>query len=184
MAALLAGACVAPVLIAVIVFAANVYADGNPAGLLLPFVLGLGMALPWPAAGAGLAVLPRPGAWMNRVKQLLAVLIFLAAGYYIYLGIGLLPGKYSPEQEIGKVHSALAGGKPVLIDFWATWCKNCAEMDRSTLRNTQVQNAVRKFEFVKFQAEKLSDPAVKAMLDKCGVSGLPAFVIIEPEPEK
>ena len=47
-AALLAGACVAPVLIAVIVFAAGVYADGNPAGLLLPFVLGLGMALPPP----------------------------------------------------------------------------------------------------------------------------------------
>ena len=72
----------------------------------------------------------------------------------------------------------------MLIDFWATWCKNCAEMDRSTLRDAQVQNAVKTFEFVKFQAEKLSDPAVKAMLDKCGVSGLPAFVIIEPEPEK
>ena len=121
---------------------------------------------------------------MIRVKHLLGVLIFLAAGYYIYLGIGLLPGKYSPEQEVAKVRTALAGNKPVLVDFWATWCKNCAEMERSTLRDPQVQEAVGKFEFVKFQAEKLSDPAVKAMLDKCGVSGLPAFVIIEPEAGK
>ena len=68
-AALLAGACVAPVVIQVILFSSSLYAGGTTLALALPFVLGLGMALPWPLAGAGMASLPRPGAWMVRVKQ-------------------------------------------------------------------------------------------------------------------
>lgn len=68
-AALLAGACVAPVVIQVVLFASNLYATGTTAALALPFLLGLGMALPWPIAGGGIAALPKPGAWMVRVKQ-------------------------------------------------------------------------------------------------------------------
>ena len=180
-ASLLAGACVAPALIAVIVFAAGRYADGDPAGLLMPFVLGLGMALPWPVAGAGLSFLPKPGAWMNRVKAALGILILAAAGYYAYLSATLFPGQYDPEAELAKVRAALASGRPVLVDFWASWCKNCRDMDRATLSDRRVKDALAGYEFVKFQAEKLSDPAVKALLDRCGVKGLPAFVVIEPE---
>ena len=60
-AALLAGACVAPVVIAVLLLATSI----GPVGLVLPFVLGFGMALPWPFAGAGLSFLPKPGKWME-----------------------------------------------------------------------------------------------------------------------
>src|SRR5262249_60378926 len=60
-AALLAGACVAPVVIQVVLFSSNLYAAGSKIALGLPFVLGLGMAMPWPIAGAGVASLPRPG---------------------------------------------------------------------------------------------------------------------------
>ena len=65
--ALLAGACVAPVVAAVLLLAGSLYQDGNTAAALLPFLLGIGMAFPWPLAGAGLAVLPKPGAWMRWV---------------------------------------------------------------------------------------------------------------------
>ena len=60
-AALLAGACVAPVVIQVVLFSSNLYATGTPAALALPFFLGVGMAIPWPFAGAGIAALPTPG---------------------------------------------------------------------------------------------------------------------------
>ena len=78
-AALLAGACVAPVVIQVVLFSSDLYAQGTGIALGLPFVLGIGMAIPWPIAGAGLTRLPKPGAWMVRVKQLLGAVI-LATG--------------------------------------------------------------------------------------------------------
>ena len=78
-AALLAGACVAPVVIQVVLFSSNLYATGTKVALALPFCLGLGMAIPWPIAGAGLAALPKPGMWMVRVKQAFGVFILLTA---------------------------------------------------------------------------------------------------------
>ena len=68
-AALLAGACVAPVVLQVVLFSSDLYAKGTVLALGLPFVLGIGMAVPWPLAGAGMTALPKPGAWMVRVKQ-------------------------------------------------------------------------------------------------------------------
>src|SRR5256886_4471841 len=84
-AALLAGACVAPVVIQVVLFSSNLYAAGTTIALALPFILGIGMAGAWPVAGAGLWLLPKPGVLLVRVKQALGGLIFRYALYYGYL---------------------------------------------------------------------------------------------------
>ncbi|MCX6984230.1 MAG: protein-disulfide reductase DsbD family protein, partial [Lentisphaerae bacterium] len=82
--ALLAGACVAPVVIAVLLFSSYLYAQGNIYGLVLPFLLGAGMAIPWPFAGAGIAMLPKPGPWMVKVKYAFGVFIIGIAAYYLF----------------------------------------------------------------------------------------------------
>ena len=94
-AALMAGACVAPVVISVLLLSAHLYGAGMVAGLLLPFLLGLGMALPWPFAGAGLSLLPKPGQWMKWVKYSFGVLILLFAAYYGYLAGSLFLSRHS-----------------------------------------------------------------------------------------
>ena len=141
-AALLAGACVAPVVIQVVLFSSDLYARGTTIALALPFLLGIGMAIPWPIAGAGIAALPKPGAWMVRVKQVLGVVILATATYYGYQAYSLFSNRWvdpaaveSSVQEKLKAgwYSSMAAGldaakreqKPVLIDLWATWCKNC-----------------------------------------------------------
>ena len=195
-AALLAGACVAPVVIAVIVLAVEFYAGGNPAGLLLPFLLGLGMALPWPLAGAGIALLPKPGAWMVRVKYIFAGLILVAAVWYGGTAIALFRGRAGRSApgvaEPGWLTSLDRGlavaareQRPVFVDIWASWCKSCRHMDRTTFMDAQVRERLDRYVKVKFRAEDLGDPEVRPILDRLDVMGLPAYLILQPriEPE-
>ena len=197
-AALLAGACVAPVVIQVVLFASQLYSAGNASALALPFVLGLGMALPWPIAGAGFAALPKPGAWMNTVKYVLGVFILLTAAYYGYLAYTLFANRWvDPSAVSASVdeklksgwHASLAeglaaaerDGTPVFIDLWATWCKNCLTMDKTTLAQPEVVTALARYTRIKVQAEDPDAPVTREIMRKLGAVGLPTYVILYPK---
>jgi len=186
-AALLAGACVAPVVFSVVLLATDLVAKGNPVGLFLPLVLGIGMGLPWPLAGAGLSLLPKTGKWMNYVKYVFGVLILAAAVYYAVVGIRLWMRPAPAVVEKGWLTSIPAAqvqarkeSRPILIDFGASWCKNCHAMEVTTLRNAGVQNALRRFIKVKYHVEHPNQSPDRDVLDQFGVIGLPTYVILMP----
>lgn len=196
-AALLAGACVAPVVIQVVLFSSSLYATGTTAALVLPFLLGLGMAVPWPIAGGGIAALPKPGAWMVRVKQAFGVVILATATYYGYTAYGLFADRWvdpaavsaSVEAKLKEGwHASLADGlalaareqRPVLIDLWATWCKNCLTMDRTTLADPAVSAALAGYVTVKFRAENPGESPAREVMRHVGAVGLPTYVILRP----
>lgn len=183
LAALLAGACVAPVVISVLVQAASLYNRGVAFGLALPFALGVGMGLPWPFAGAGLSVLPKPGKWMTRVKYGFGVAILAMAGYYGYVAFGLLkPAAVAQHSDdlSAALAQAKATGKPVFVDFRASWCKNCSAMEHTTFRAPAVQAKLREYIVVRVQAERPNESPMKELLDQFGAMGLPTFVVLTP----
>ncbi|MFZ2654361.1 MAG: cytochrome c biogenesis protein CcdA [Victivallales bacterium] len=186
--ALLAGACVAPVVIAVLLFSSYLYSQGDFYGLLMPFVLGAGMALPWPFAGAGLSLLPKPGAWMIKVKYAFGIFIAAIAAYYLFTGYSLASKKENGIQKAGwnsSIAEALAEAqkenRPLLIDFTASWCKNCEAMDLTTLKDPKVLENLKRFVKLKFAAENPNEPATKEVLSYFKVLGLPTYVVLKPD---
>ena len=215
-AAVLAGACVEPILLATLVLTAKWCAAGKTWAVVLPFILGVGMGLPWPFAAAGLSVLPKPGAWMRWVNRIFALVLFGMAVWYGRLAWTGFADRSrsdrSPYSEAstpptpptsGAGHSvtdrgktftatpetwekvfaeAKASDRPVFVDVWASWCKNCLAMERTTFRAPEVVRALAPFTVVRLQAE---DPvAFQKLKDfaNLGIKGFPAFVIFPHEP--
>ena len=186
MSAVLAGACVAPVLISVLLLTTDLVAKGNGLAILLPFVMGVGMALPWPFAGAGMRVLPKPGAWMKWVNRVFGVVVLVFAAYYGWLAWRGFAGSVESvgSSETGGmdadpssiVSSLKSSPRPVLVDCWATWCKNCAAMDK-VMGRPEVQEALKPFTVIRLQAEDISE--LRKLKGFESIRGLPAFVIFE-----
>lgn len=197
LSAVMAGACVAPVIAAALLEASRLASSGNHAGLLLPFLVGVGMALPWPFAAAGLSFLPRPGGWMKHVKHVLGCLILLLALYCGATAVSVLTERYDAARNpaevsektdsfFPRINDALAGsgrtGRPVLLYFGASWCKACRMMEAVTFRDPEVEKALGKdVIFVRIHAERPDEPVTADLLKTFNVRGFPAYLILEPE---
>lgn len=195
--ALLAGACVAPVVISVLLLTSALYSRGVILAALLPFLLGLGMALPWPLAGAGLALLPKPGGWMKWVNRVFGVIILALALYYGNTAWRLFQARFDRSGQSDKSHlsgrsdpenqklarelsRAQLEQKLVFVDFWATWCKNCMAMEKTTFREPDVVARLNDFIVIKYQAERPESENTKPVLRYYGVEGLPTYLVLRP----
>jgi len=196
MSALLAGACVAPVVISVVLLATSFYSKGALAGLMLPFLLGVGMALPWPFAGAGLTFMPKPGKWMKLVKQGFGILILGFALYYGHLawhahrvhasitraaastGAATNSSAESDQELLAAVQQARVTGRPLFVDFHASWCKDCSAMDDTVFNRPEVKAQLQKFVAARYAAELPNAAPAKPLLDYFNIVGLPAYLVL------
>jgi thioredoxin:protein disulfide reductase len=167
------------------------------------FVYALGMGLIFLALGMSTnmtKMLPRSGAWMNRVKIFFGLLLIAAAVYY--LDIMLVSSKviqssfitraFSPAKDEKKpgfqvdtikwqtyspeiLAQAAKDGKPVLIDFRADWCAACLEMEEKTFPSQGLQLLSAQFVMVRYDATQESDE-LAALREKYEIVGLPTIL--------
>jgi thiol:disulfide interchange protein DsbD len=75
---------------------------------------------------------------------------------------------------------AAAGGRPVMLDFYADWCASCKEMERYTFSDPAVQAEMGRF--VLLQADVTANDATdQALLQgRFGLPGPPAMLFFDP----
>jgi len=68
-----------------------------------------------------------------------------------------------------------------LLDFAASWCKNCEAMDHTVFNQPSVQQRLQKFIVVRYPAERPHESPAKEVLDRFSVLGLPTYLILAPK---
>mgnify|MGYP002716871524 CR=1 FL=1 len=246
LATLVATPCTAPFMAA-----ALGYALAQPAVKLLAIFLslGLGLALPyllltcWPRLQRWL---PKPGAWMELAKQVLAfpmyaaaiwlvwvlvqqagvnavvtalggmlliaiaawlynatavangrarlignsfaLVLILAALYVGYVGVNqLASGEFKKAENVAdknweafsdeRLAQLLAEGKPVFLNFTASWCISCLVNERVALSDESVKDAFEKEGIVYLKGDWTNrDQSITRFLQKFNRSGVPLYV--------
>lgn len=69
--------------------------------------------------------------------------------------------------------------KPLLVDFTASWCGACKELDAHTFSDAQVSKEASRFLAVKVDATDDEDETVKATLARLSVRGLPTVILFD-----
>ena len=213
--------------------------------------LALGLALPYlllTLQPAWTRLLPRPGVWMEVLKQATAVPIFgtviwlvwvlaqtrgaeavaaLLAAFLLLAVAGWIMGRW-PAKRIPSLAAGLvivgaiavcvygvtvlaapvasaaaetsspgatrwepwsqaavdkyrAAGRPVFVDFTASWCLSCQVNERVALRTSQVDAAFQKANVALLKADWTNrDDAIANALTSLGRSGVPAYVLYAP----
>ncbi len=226
----------------------------SPAVALAIFAaLGLGLSLPYLLISFApwmRRALPKPGAWMDTLKQVFAFPMYASAAWLLWvlaqqtsaLGLGaalagailvglaawayqksklssaggrvaalvtavaaallavFLPVRYSgvataapagataqgdvwQPYDAAKVTELTAAGKPLLVNFTASWCLTCLVNERNAFADTAVQDIFRDKGVTLMKGDWTNrDPAITHALASFGRAGVPLYVVYNARP--
>jgi thiol:disulfide interchange protein DsbD len=108
-----------------------------------------------------------------------------AAGVILILGgLGLFQVWPKPVESYFKPYDpalltlARAEGKPVLVDFSASWCIPCKELEIKTFSDPKVRDALGKWVLLKADLTQYSSGPVESLKKQFGIMGVPTLVFV------
>lgn len=181
MIGIIAAPCLAPFVVALLTFVAQ---RADPwLGWWMFFVFACGLGLPYVVLGTFsglLGRLPKSGTWMVWVKRIFGIGL-LAVAVWITNPLWSHREPLDPAKIAAQLAAAKAERKPVLLDFYASWCAPCKEMDKFTFPDPRVQERLRQFAFVKVDLSSSGSPAVEQLTKQYDIRGVPTYVFLDAD---
>jgi thiol:disulfide interchange protein DsbD len=115
--------------------------------------------------------------WLKTVATLVGVIVatFLV-GSWALRGPGVTWQPYSDQL----LRTAKQEQKPVIIDFYATWCTPCRELEEITFHHADVVKlADRDFLMIKVDLTQKGNPLHERLVSQYGVKGVPTVVFLD-----
>ncbi len=161
------------------VFAAGMY-------LLFGSFLLYGFLLPSPIAGLGehaaqtvMEPVARSGAVVVATAQPAAQPVPPAKVQWTKIHTGENVQAFLDEQRA----QAKLAGKPIMIDFWASWCVYCKKLDKLVWKNPAVAAESLRFVTIKIDATVADDAEMEKIKEDFEVPGLPRVIFIDSRGE-
>jgi len=93
------------------------------------------------------------------------------------LPAGELYHRYSQPKDIeDALARAKREGKPVILDFYATWCTDCVRMEKTTFADPRVRAALKNYVLLQADVTDNNDASI-AIKQQFGVFGPPALLL-------
>jgi len=105
---------------------------------------------------------------------LLIILFFSSCQQVPELRSNLIWKPYSKQA----VEDSVAHHRPVVIDFFAEWCPNCHELDRTVFSLPQIQAKLAKVTALRMDVTDQEAPQVQKIIQEYEIEGVPTIVFL------
>src|SRR5262252_8909542 len=87
-------------------------------------------------------------------------------------------GSEGPPALEQAIAASKGAGRPLILEFWTTWCKPCKLFEKQILEHPSVVEALRGVELVRYDAE--SGPGIAAAA-RYHVNAFPSVIVVDSD---